>query len=224
MKLHILPPSANSHGPVAVVKKLGLENVEIVNAYGKTRTEEFIQMNPCHCCPTVETDDGKAIWESNAILRFLVNSAGEKGHELYPVDPVLRGMLDTAMDWRTTELYPKLTDLGYMVFGMPVSDDKAKEDFAKLLKDVFPILTGTFLKDTQFVYSDTPTIADLSIAPCLTFIQARPKFWAKVPQEVKDYQTRVLEAFPETKENFDMLLNMMTSFEGKEADLEPLEI
>eukprot|EP00588_Corethron_pennatum_P011544 CAMPEP_0194273522 /NCGR_PEP_ID=MMETSP0169-20130528/6844_1 /TAXON_ID=218684 /ORGANISM="Corethron pennatum, Strain L29A3" /LENGTH=178 /DNA_ID=CAMNT_0039016503 /DNA_START=231 /DNA_END=767 /DNA_ORIENTATION=+ len=178
-------------------------------------------MNPCHCCPTVEMDDGKAIWESNAILRFLANSAGEKGNELYPVDPVMRAMLDTAMDWRTTELYTKLPDIGYAAFGFPVSDDKAKEGFAKLLEEVFPILTGTFLKDTKFVYSDTPTIADLSIAPCLTFIQTRPKFWAKVPQEVKDYQTRVLDAFPETKESFDMLLNMVTSFEGKEADLEP---
>jgi len=219
MKLHIMPPSANSHGPIAVVKKLGLD-IEIVNAYGNTRTEEFLNMNPCHVCPTIELDNG-AIWESNAIMRFLIATAGKKGETLYPKEAILRGKLDTVMDWRACELYPKLPDIGYMIFGMPVSDDGAKKSFKKLLDEVFPVLTGTFLKDTKFIYSDTPTIADLSVAPCLTFIKARKNFWAKVPQEVKDYQTRVLEAFPETKEYFDMLAGMAAGAEGESADLEP---
>ena len=61
--------AANSHGPLAVVNKLKIP-AEIVNAYGKTRTPEFIAMNPCHCCPALEFEDGTSMWESCAVLRY----------------------------------------------------------------------------------------------------------------------------------------------------------
>ena len=126
------------------------------------------------------------------------------------------------MDWRQTSLYPCLPDIGYLVFGMPTSDSGAQTSFSKLLNEHFVTLTDVFLKDTPFCYSDKPTIADLAIAPCLTFIKARGKFWECVPGKVKEYYTRVLEAFPETKENFDMLDGMATGYDGKGSDLEPV--
>ena len=197
------------------------EKIEIVNAYGKTRTPEFLAINPCHTAPTLEFggDDG-AIWESCAIMRYLcVNNEG--GEELYPTDPILRGKIDMVMDWRQTSMYPCLPDIGYVVFGMPCTDEGAKTSFAKLLDEIFPVLVDVFLKDTAFCFSDKPTIADLAIAPTLTFLKARANFWEKVPEKVKDYYTRVLEAFPDTKENFDMLDGMCTGFDGEGADLSP---
>lgn len=220
MKLHVLPPSANSHGCIALVRALKAD-VEIINAYGKTRSEEFLKMNPCHTCPTLEfDDDAGAIWESCAILRYLaVNLPG--GEEFYPADPQLRGKIDMVMDWRQTGMYTCLPNIGYGIFGMKVSEDGAKEDFAKLLSEHFPVLTDVYLKDTKFCFSDTPTIADLAVAPSLTFIKTRKNFWAKVPDAVKEYHTRVLEAFPDTKENFDMLDGMCTGYDGEGADAEP---
>ena len=41
------------------------------------------------------------------------------------------------------------------------------------------------------------------------------------PEKVKDYYSRVLEAFPDTKENFDMLDGMCTGYDGEGADCEP---
>jgi glutathione S-transferase len=220
MKLHILPPSANSHGPLAVVNALSLP-VAIENAYGKTRSPEFLAMNPCHCAPCLEFDDGTALWESCAILRYLaVNFEG--GSKFYPADAKLRGRIDMVMDWRQTALYPCLPDIGYVIFGMPCSDEGAQKSFAKLMNEHFTTLTDVFLKDHDFCYSDTPTIADLAVAPCLTFIKARAKFWEAVPAKVKQYHARVLEAFPETKENFDMLDGMTTGYDGKGKDLEPV--
>lgn len=222
MKLWMLPPSANSHGCIAVIRHLKLEeSIEMENAWGKTRTPEYLAMNPCHTAPCLELDDGKgAIWESNAILRYLaVNSEG--GEKLYPKDPAMRGKIDMVMDWRQTSLYTLLPDIGYMIFGMEKDGEQAKKDFAKLLEEVFPVLTDVYLKDTKFIYGDEPTIADLSVAPCLTFIKVRSKFWEKVPEAVKEYQARVLEAFPDTKENFDILDGMATGYDGEGADLEP---
>ena len=45
----------------------------------------------------------------------------------------------------------------------------------------FKVLMDCFLKNTKFVLSDTPSIADLAIAPAFTFIKARLKFWEAVP-------------------------------------------
>jgi glutathione S-transferase len=63
--------AANSHGCIAIVKHLKLDDkVEIVNAYGKTRTPEFLAMNPCHTAPTLELDgDAGAIWEVCSLYR-----------------------------------------------------------------------------------------------------------------------------------------------------------
>mmetsp|Transcript_20303 Transcript_20303/g.44131 ORF Transcript_20303/g.44131 Transcript_20303/m.44131 type:complete len:223 (-) Transcript_20303:140-808(-) len=222
MKLHILPPSPNSHGCIAIVKHLKLEDkIEIINAYGKTRTPEFLAINPCHTCPTLQFDgDDGAIWESAAIMRFLcVNNEG--GEELYPSDPTLRGKVDMVMDWRQTGLVSCIPAIGYIVFGFPQPDEDAKKAFAKLLDEYFPVLLDIFLKDTAFCFSDKPTIADLCVAPLLTFLKCRSKFWEKTPDKVKEYHTRVLEAFPDTKENFDMLDGMCTGFDGEGADCAP---
>jgi glutathione S-transferase len=107
------------------------------------------------------------------------------------------------------------------MFGVPVDEAKAKEDFKKLCDEHFPILLDTFLKDNKFCYSDTPTIADLGVAPLLTLIKGRPKFWAKVPEGVKEYHERVLQAFPEADEYFKMLDSMATAYKGEGADAEP---
>jgi len=220
MKLHILPPSANSHGCIAIINSLGLKDIEIINAYGKTRTEEFLAINPCHTCPTLEFEDGTAIWESNAIMRYLCKST-PNGTELYPLDLQAASKVDMVMDWRQTSMYPCIPSIAYGVFGMDQSDEEAKKQFKTLNEVHFKTLTDVFLKDRNFVYSDTPTIADLAIAPCLTFLKVRSKFWDAVPQEVKDYHKRVLDKFPGTKDNFEMLNVMCTNYSGDGADLSP---
>jgi glutathione S-transferase len=220
MKLHVLPPSANCHSCIAVAKKLGLD-VEVVDAMGKTRTPEFLAMNPCHVTPTLEFEDGSALWESNAILRYLCRISPDGG-KLYPTDPREAAKIDMALDWRQTEMYQCLVSIGYIAFGFPQSDEQAQKDF-KTLVEKFNILTTVFLKDKKFVFSDTPTIADLSIALPLPLIKARNKFWEAVPQEVKDYYKRVVDSFPEAKEYFEILDKMTTDFSGEGSELAPLE-
>jgi len=82
------------------------------------------------------------------------------------------------------------------MFGVPVDEAKAKEDFKKLC-------------DEQ------------GVAPLLTLIKGRPKYWAAVPEGVKEYHARVLEAFPEADEYFKMLDEFAAAFKGDAADAEP---
>jgi len=220
MKLHILPVSPNSQGCAAIVKALKLD-IEIENAYGKTRTPEFIAMNPCHTCPTLELDgaDG-AIWESNAIMRYLCVTS-EGGEKFYPADPVLRAKIDMVMDWRQTSMYKSIAPIGYVIFGMDMGEEATKKGFKELMDQHFPILLDAYLKDTPFCYSQTVTIADLAVALTFTFIKCRKNMWAEVPEKVKEYHARVLEAFPDMKDMFDMLDGMCTGYSGDGADIMP---
>jgi len=92
-----------------------------------------------------------------------------------------------------------------------------------LIAHVSRIFTNKWYHLLSFIIinRDNAHLPDLSIAPVLTFLKCRPKFWAKVPEKVKEYYTRVLEAFPDTKENFDMLDGMCTGYTGEGADCEP---
>lgn len=216
--------AANSHGCLAIVKHLKLDDdgkVEIVDAMGKTRTPEFIAMNPCHCCPTLEFDgDDGVIWESSTVMRTLCNMHSG-GEELYPTDPVQRGKIDMVLDWKNSSVYPDLFHLAYMMFGVPVDEDVAKKQFAKLLDEHFPLLLNTFLKDTPFCYSDKPTIADLAVAPFVNLLKGRKKFYEKVPDGVKEYYERVLAAFPDAEQYWKLLDDMCTNYDGPGADAEP---
>ncbi|KAL3796319.1 hypothetical protein ACHAWO_008988 [Cyclotella atomus] len=149
---------------------------------GKTRTPEFIAMNPAHCCPTLQFLDGSAIWESSAVMRCLCNIFDTKG-ELYPSDAEKKGKIDMVIDWRNSSFYPDLFHIVYMMFGVDVDEDQAK----------------------KFCFSDTPTIADLSVAPLITLLKGRKKFWAAVPDGIKEYYERVLEAFPGMMEYVKLL-------------------
>ena len=199
---------------------LGRNDIELVDAYGKTREPEYIAKNPCHTAPMLEFSDGTCVWESNAIMRWICNSS-HNGNTLYPIDLKKRAQIDLALDWRQTNLYPCFPAIGYIVFGVPMPDEEAKAKFKELMEVHFKVLTDTFLKDTKFIYSDTPTIADLAVAPPLTFIKARSKFWDAVPEKVKEYHKAVLEAFPDTADAFAMLDGMATGFTGEGADLDP---
>ena len=154
-------------------------------------------------------------------MRFLCKKFDTEG-ELYPTDDIVKaGKIDMVMDWRQTSMYTCLPDIGYVIFGMTMSDEKAKADFKKLVDEHFKTLVEVYLKDTPFCFSDKPTIADLAVAPALTFIKARAKLWEAVPDAVKEYHARVLEAFPGVAENFKMLDDMCTGFSGEGADIEP---
>lgn len=214
-----LNAAPNSQGPIALVRDLGLD-IELVNAHGKTRTPEYMAFNPCHCCPCIELEDGNdAIWESNTVMRYLCDIA-PNGDKLYPKDPLKRAKVNMALDWRQCNMYPCFLPIGYIAFGMPQDTEEAKKSFAKLL-DHLKTLTTVFLNDTPFIFSETPTIADLAVALPLVFIMARSKFWDAVPQEVKDYRKRVMDAFPATSEEFQMIEKMCVECKAEGHDAAP---
>ena len=118
MKLHILKPSVNNMAVRVFVRaaKLGFTEDDV---YGKTRTQEFIAMNPAHLTPMIEAKGlpKGVLWESCAIMQYLCNK-----HDLtkfYPKAPARRAMIDSAMFYLIGTLYPYVARATYPALGFP---------------------------------------------------------------------------------------------------------
>jgi glutathione S-transferase len=93
MKLYDYGASCNCYKVRLLLANLGCdyERVPVDIFNGETLTEEFVRMNPARTTPVLETDDGRHLQESNAILVYLAG-----GTPLLPEDPF---ELAQAMRW-----------------------------------------------------------------------------------------------------------------------------
>ena len=96
--------SSNVMKVVWLLEELGLpyERTDAGGPYGGTDTPDYRAMNPTGRIPTL-VEDGWALWESNAILRYLC-AAHAPGNALWPDDLRARAGVDRWMDWQQASL------------------------------------------------------------------------------------------------------------------------
>ena len=84
MKLYDYPASCNCYKVRLLLANLGreYERVPVDIFGGDTLTDEYARINPARTTPVLETDDGRFLPESNAILVYLAH-----GTPLLPEDP-----------------------------------------------------------------------------------------------------------------------------------------
>jgi glutathione S-transferase len=85
--------------------KLAHERIDVGGAFGKTKEEPYISMNPNSLVPTLE-ENGFILWESNSIIRYL---ARKHGGALEPADEKARALASQWMDWQLSVLGPAIT-------------------------------------------------------------------------------------------------------------------
>lgn len=121
------------------------------------KTPEFLKMNPAHCIPTLD-DNGLYLWESRAIMTYLINQYG-KDDKLYPKDPKKRAVVDNMLQFDLGSLYSSIAEYFYPpLFYKKPSSEESKAKFEERLE----ILNG-ILGKRQFAAGDSVTIADISI-------------------------------------------------------------
>jgi glutathione S-transferase len=106
--------SANVHKILWLCHAMNIEydRIDLGGPFGGNRQPEYLAKNPNGLVPTIE-DGSVILWESNAILRYLVNSRG--GHEtLYPSDAVARAKVEQWMDWQSASFGP----MGVLLIGL----------------------------------------------------------------------------------------------------------
>ena len=155
--------SVNVQKVVWCADEIGLEyeRIDVGGSFGKTKTPEYLAMNPNSLVPTIE-EDGFVLYESNAIVRYLASrySAGK----LWPHDPRRRADVDRWMEWQSTSFTPAMRDAFWQLIRtpQPQRDTAAVERSRAETERLAGILDGhlarnRYLTDNGFTAADIAT-------------------------------------------------------------------
>jgi len=156
--------SINVQKVMWTVGELGLahERIDAGGAFGGLDTEDYGARNPNRLVPVLEEPDGRVLWESNAIVRYLASVHGRGG--LWPEDDFDRASVDRWMDWMVTTLHPDLTPVFWgLIRNAPAyGTPEARAPHVEKLGRAFAIL-DRHLADRAFVGGDTFTMGDIPV-------------------------------------------------------------
>lgn len=131
--------------------------VDVDTMKGESRTPEFLKLNGWGQVPTVLLDDGRALSQSNAIIRYLA-----RGSDLIPADAFEVAKMDEWLFWEQNshEPYVAVCRFQMLYLGKPVSDldsDKVKRGYAALARMEHQLAA------TRFLIGDKSSLADVSL-------------------------------------------------------------
>jgi glutathione S-transferase len=124
---------------------------------GESRRPEFLRLNPMGQVPVIELDDGRALAQSNAILRYLA-----AGSTLLPSDLFLQAKVDELLCWEQYDHEPYVAVCRYhMVYlGWP----KEKREPQRVERGEAALdLMEKLIAGRSFFVGDGLTIADISL-------------------------------------------------------------
>ena len=202
--LHILPPSVNSLAVRVFLRAAGLPFTE-ENAWGKTRSPEFLAKIPSHLTPAIEsaTHPRGAMWESCAIMMYLANR--HRLEALYPSDPERRALIDSANFYGVGTLYPLVARAAYPRFGFPgypgevgaaLDATPQQKEAARHAAEVataepLSVFHSYFIRDGFIGDGAQPSIADIRLAATLEFCVV---FDSPLPTWARQYLQRIESA------------------------------
>ena len=131
--------------------------VSVDTLKGETRTMEFLKLNNAGQVPTVVFDDGRALAQSNAIIRYLA-----RGSDLIPADDFAAAKMDEWLFWEqySHEPYIAVCRFQMVYLGKPTSDldpDKIKRGYFALAR------MEQQLASTPFLVGDAVSLADVAL-------------------------------------------------------------
>jgi glutathione S-transferase len=159
MKIHGDINSGNCLKVKWVCDRLGLpyEWIAVDTLKRETHTPQFLKLNGAGQVPVLELDDGRALAQSNAIIRYLARDS-----DLIPADTFLAAKMDEWLFWEQYSHEPYIAVCRFMMIylGKPASDldaDKVKRGYAALARMEHQLAA------TRFLIGDALTLADVSL-------------------------------------------------------------
>jgi glutathione S-transferase len=159
MRLYDYVASANCYKARLLLAQLGreYERVPIDIFGGDTLTCEFADINPARSTPVLETDDGRYLQESNAILWYLAD-----GTEFLPDDPFAQAHVLKWLILEQTDVMPGIGGLRFrLLTGRWTVDEPAAVHRRELGVDALGMLDA-HLRDNSF-FGREYSIADISL-------------------------------------------------------------
>jgi glutathione S-transferase len=131
--------------------------IEVDTLKGGGRTSEFLKLNPFGQVPTVLFDDGRALAQSNAIIRYLA-----RGSDLIPNDAYAAAQMDAWLFWEQNshEPYVAVCRFHTVYLGRPVS--ALDPNLVKRADAALDQLERT-LGGKRFLLGDALSLADVAL-------------------------------------------------------------
>lgn len=161
--------SSNVQVVLWCLEELSLEyqRIDAGFTYGVVNTPEYLTMNPNGTVPTIKDDDDPVIWESGAILRYLVKRYA--GAPFWPDDIVQQTRVDRWAEWSKINVALNFTS---PVFWKVVRTAPSQQDH-KAIKQALDTLhvklaiADAALTQSNFLAGDHLTMADLQLGHVL---------------------------------------------------------
>ncbi|KAH8320736.1 hypothetical protein KR067_008139 [Drosophila pandora] len=151
---------------------------------------EYLKRNPQHTVPALE-DDGHFIWDSHAIITYLVSKYG-KTDSLYPKDLLQRAVVDQRLHFESGVVFA--SGLRSLVRPVVAGNLVIPRERYDAIVEVYDFLE-TFLSGQDYVAGNQLTIADFSLISSITtlevFVKVNPVKYSKITAWIKR-----LEALP----------------------------
>ena len=136
------------------------KRIELNITKGETRTPEFLRKFPNGRIPAVELDDGKLLFESNAIITYFA-----EGTPLMPADRFQRAQV---LQWLFFEQYshePYIASVRYLVMHPEVADPRRPIVDTMMRPrgyDALGVMEGQ-LKSREWLVGERYSIADIAL-------------------------------------------------------------
>jgi glutathione S-transferase len=162
VRLYDYLESGNGYKIRLLLTQLGIpfERIELDITKGETRTPEFLRKFPNGRIPAVDLDDGKLLFESNAIISYFA-----EGTPFMAVDPFQRAQV---LQWLFFEQYshePYIASVRYLVMHPDVADPR-RAILDTMMRprgyDALGVMEG-HLKSREWFVGERSTIADIAL-------------------------------------------------------------
>jgi glutathione S-transferase len=160
VRLYDYLASCNCYKVRLLLAQLGqqYERVPVDIFDGDTLTDEYAAINPARTTPVLETDDGRFLPESNAILFYLA-----EGTPFLPEDPLEQAEVVRWLVYEQTDVIPTIGGLRFrLLVGRLTADEpdavRRKEGSLDVLR-----LLDDHLATRDFFVGGRYTIADIAI-------------------------------------------------------------
>jgi len=162
IRLYDYLPSGNGYKVRLLLTQLGVsfERIELNIVKGETRMKEFLRKFPNGRIPAVELDDGKLLFESNAIILYFA-----EGTTFIPADRFQRAQV---FQWLFFEQYshePYIASVRYLVTHPEVPD--ARRTILETMMrprgyDALGVMEG-HLKSREWFVGERYSVADIAL-------------------------------------------------------------